>query len=638
MTFGEKKTYPFDQTNYLMYMPDTCLAQPYGPEPKQPPPPFYPNNSLSPFHSPTFAYPNQIQQQNPKGLATQLETTGKMGGCGMTGTPSENLFPRRFLNLNRPTPNERWMAQASGPEADVSNVFVRNPMYKSALTNPKFGDYNDNIFRTPIETAEPLESMGVMKNHFTGEVFEGFKKQMPTPDQNQAIFPSQMQQTNPKLIWLNAGQDSNHPWQSKQELAYSMQRADAGRNVWGTQLYAGQVRERENQYIGQQIWGNQGGNYCVQNSGYAKETPFGFVGYQNMVRFLPWLPPTQVLDCDNYTGHVDGPDAGINPDTVPIVFSNRVDFDSCVYRPSNNEGAVNGVDGPSGFTFAPIEKQSMRIEDPFPHWIDGEDHNYSGFAETWIRDSLKEAEMSEAFPSHSATGVENDYVVSFEIRPPNDKELMNSPFAAHSATGVESDYVVYEQIRDSGEKELMNEAFPSYAVNGTEQNYVVACPFIERDTQKMFFEGQEQPILQAEYAVGDNIGWMGDLKDTRRQEYSSDSHNIGGAGQPDIEATYVSPGINDPNPSCRNTQEYLYTVVSRVPEGTDTSQNARWYPDFSQRLLKREFTQQREVIENGDQIVAPRCVPLLQSMSCKVGDVCQTFQERIGNNGVYQEQ
>lgn len=453
--------------------------------------------------------------------------------------------------MNRKFAGETWMVQGDGP------VYVGSADRDTHYTKPSYGTYDENLYKTPYDRTENMVSNGIMTNAYTGETYETFIQAMPPPNTDRSIPTNLLQKTNPKLIALQGGIDPNRPLRSKKEVCQDMPRADGGPNVWGDQLYTGRRRQRQMESINADLWHNRGGVYASE-LGFTKEQPAGFVGKVNMNRFLPHMPPTQVLDLKDWkppVADLNGVEAMNNDPTVmPQVFTRKDDLTECS-RVSYADTA-NGVDA----------EQVVPVIIPKPTHRGHGAENPTGVAE------------SETVGGH----VLLDFVPRPTLKEQMEQEFTTTQGGDENAGG----HVILDRTVKPTLREQMQEPFP------------VTAPEAE--------------------GTGDYIPFQGPLYPTRRQFYE-DKEKVGmvdGTGHADN----VGPGEITTN-QFRGTMGTYYPVPSKVVEAAGDSQT-RWvgYSDrdlqreFAPHTSQADFKQ-----ENGPSIVVPRWYPRV-SASCRRPD------------------
>lgn len=538
-----ERQYPFDETGYPQYLNCNDLPK---------------NSRDRPMNS--YAEAVELAQNSCTTCQTAQPDLGPIG-CDITTSGDPYLPERTNLRLQRPFPDESFISQGQGP------IYV--PTAGSSFVNGKVSNfhapYTPEAFQTKTDNADSKISMGVMTNAYTGESFEVFVNDMPPPTTNQALDPTVFEHTNPKLIWANGGIDPNAPLRSKTEICQDIPGPDGGPNVWGDQLYAGERRQRLQEYANRDIWNNRDGDYSTELS-LNGERPAGYVGLQRMYRSIPYLPPTQILDNQGYTGTPEVTlTNNMNRELVTgQVMTRRYDLSDCP-----RTGLPDAPNGNDSTQVIPVvnNRPTWRGEYPTP---------YEGTA---------------AFP-------DNQYVV------------------------------IDTHVRDTlkGQMEVPFPVTQAAAQRGQEGGHVVIDTHV-RDTLKEQME-QQYPVTQAalEY-TGEGIPFQGELHGTRRQYYSQEGHHPSVGGDIVGQGEFIGSGEIFSSQH-RGTFATNYVVPSHVPQEGDGDVSSRWI-GYSDRDTQREFAPRTTAAEfnqaNSTNIVTPRWRPLVSSSCARPDDIDDDF-------------
>ena len=197
----------------------------------------------------------------------------------------ENIFARHN-NLNmQDMPGEKEPTIIYGPESD----FMKLTGFKASRD---YAVVDESLYHQPVLPSELRVATGIMVNSYTGQAYETFEDDVPPPNTNRQTWePYQMQHTNPKLVALQGGYDSSQPYVHKVEVAEDQYGPDAGRNVFGEQLYADRVRVELEQRNTAQTFNNRDGQYSIEPAW--DKRPMGFVGQVFAPRYFPYLPATE---------------------------------------------------------------------------------------------------------------------------------------------------------------------------------------------------------------------------------------------------------------------------------------------------------------------------------------------------------
>ncbi len=264
--------------------------------------------------------PHQAQKcdyeanQAAQALLQAQNRSGAVGPLGMNAiTSSEFLQPRRTLYMNRPPSNQVF------PPLGIPGNGPKQPVIKTALKNRHNHDYCPEMYMTPYDRTQNKIATGVLTNSWTGETFQTFEEGLPLPTRNDSLLPSQLKQTNPKLVQLQGGIDLNAPQPSKKEIAENVPLINGGPNVWGDALYQPQLRQWFDQRAVIEQFNNRNG--ILPNYGIHKERPAGFVGDVNMLRPVPFNPATNrnSIDLKGYTTGVTDANYAGSMDTWNIL-------------------------------------------------------------------------------------------------------------------------------------------------------------------------------------------------------------------------------------------------------------------------------------------------------------------------------
>lgn len=215
------------------------------------------------------------------GHAYMADQIGALGAGVIS--PGENQWARRGLNQLSRT-NVQHPQHIVAPDTQGMR-----PLGKAA----QWGDFGDGLFNNDNmqQFYERKHLTGVFVNTNDGKMYETYEDDLPPPNTDKSMDPEQLKRANPQLIAHQGGIDFNRPPPQKREVQKNLPGADGGSNRWGDALYAEGRRKREREIAAASIWGNRDGNYSVEPI--MDGRPNGYVGFQNMVRTAPYVPPTQ---------------------------------------------------------------------------------------------------------------------------------------------------------------------------------------------------------------------------------------------------------------------------------------------------------------------------------------------------------
>jgi len=203
-------------------------------------------------------------------------------GAGVLA-PGENQQARRFLSMQSRT----------GVQHPTHIVAADTQAFRPMGSAPQYGRFGDALFNNNNTTQlfDRKHLTGVFVNTNEGKIYETYEDDLPPPNTDKSLDPEQLQRSNPKLLALQGGIDFNRPPPQKREVQLNMPGANGGSNPWGDALYAEGRRNREREIAATSVWGNRNGNFSVEPI--MDGRPNGYVGFQNMMRVAPYVPPTQ---------------------------------------------------------------------------------------------------------------------------------------------------------------------------------------------------------------------------------------------------------------------------------------------------------------------------------------------------------
>lgn len=136
---------------------------------------------------------------------------------------------------------------------------------------------------------------------YTGRRVDYYRSMPPEGTTDRRISQDQMAHINPRLRMMQ-GYDSTSARQHKREVHQAMPEPD---NVFGDIVYQDRIRTETEERVMRDVWWNRTGESVptVRDGG----QPFGFVGLNNMLRFEPYMEPTQREGWKNrpVAGHLD---------------------------------------------------------------------------------------------------------------------------------------------------------------------------------------------------------------------------------------------------------------------------------------------------------------------------------------------
>lgn len=515
-------------------------------------------------------------------------------GCAIVGGTDVDLSTRgrESVIAQRPAPGLTRLPEGQGP------VFVTTPNYQKNGVNPitpMWASYDAQMYKTPYDRTENLESTGFLTNPWTGTTFETFERAMPPPTTNKYTFTrEQLKRTNPQLIWLNGGIDPNAQPLTKRETPKELPGPDGGPNVWGTQMYANQIGRRQQEYAASQLYLNRNGDLVCEKD-IPKQQPAGFVGLQDMTRNIPWLPPTNALDTKGgYLGIVnDTYNLGNNPiEQAGAMTTTKWDLSTC-------PGAV----GPVTINVDPVTTAMPDEMNLKPTWrgagqdtmtlgpTNTEDFGLSSPQDRTVRATTKEymeAPTREWLNAQAETTGGQTYTTDVRSTLKQTMENPNTQYyinATRPDLGFEVRTVDVRQT-NKGLQEINS---------GLTNAYLPVAPYVVSDNAVRFslkeMEEEKGPyagVVNALENDGQYIPFQGSLKNdgTRRQYYSTDVVTLpahlqaGDITGPDVGPHYMTTRKNF------GTDNYYRVEPSRVPNDAGIGELPEWRDN---PLLTRDY-------------------------------------------------
>lgn len=208
---------------------------------------------------------NAMAQEEPTGL-----------GCW--------LLPQDYVNRSGADRQNRYTRLSTGAPTQVAVAAPAN--YMGAA------EYDNETFRTSFDVSQPVVCTGSLINTYTGEVADTFENALPPPDRQSGDFNREVK-TAQRRLQVAQG---NEPWRlNKTELQQPLPAADAGvvlpdanfRQMQEVKLEAAERFTRDTYF-------NR--NDLIPTEYQFTKNPFGYQGFQNMLRVNPFMPVTQELD------------------------------------------------------------------------------------------------------------------------------------------------------------------------------------------------------------------------------------------------------------------------------------------------------------------------------------------------------
>lgn len=456
------------------------------------------------------------------------DTKGRAGiACGVLSS-GENQTARRLQSMNA-------MPGAQHPKDIVASD---TNGWRQLGNAPLYSAFDDAAFNTQSATHLYDRKMmtGVFVNTNTGQMYETYEDDLPPPNTDASMEPSQLQRVNPRLVALQGGIDYNRPPRQKTEVQLNMPGVDHGPNVWGDQLYADRLRQRELEMVQADMWRNQGGNFSTEPI--MDGRPTGYVGFQNMIRFNPYATPTQRgRDDTAWQAPLQSSTEWQGDKVVPVTTITKPDLTPCQRSPAPS--APNGVDAEWVIPLQRINDQDRDQEmtglgTGAAAEVGG--HIVSDMEE--LRPFLKEV-MSVAFPVRGASsGDEGSYVHMSSDMPDSLKESLMA--MAFSQLGVHTDVQFTNLVGTAGQSDGLATQRDQYGVvpeggmSGAVTDLAPALRVYELDlpdTMRSALEGKG--MSGSVFAMQDGQGqWYfageSDLPDTMRSALEAKASRVGG--------------------------------------------------------------------------------------------------------------
>lgn len=206
----------------------------------------------------------------------------------------------------------------------------------------------------------------------TGRRVDYYRSLPPEGNTDRRISKDQLQHINPRLRMIQ-GYDSSAPRIHKREVRQAMSEPD---NVFGDIVYQDRIRSEMEERLMRDIWWNRNGESVptVRDEGQA----FGYRGLNNMLRFEPYMEPTQregwrgrsaAGHLENVASDLDGAQAGLRQRTDNV-------------RDQRKQGGVHkaGFHGPGTAAESRATIRTQQRTDPKAHrdQYQGQKSNFKG--------------------------------------------------------------------------------------------------------------------------------------------------------------------------------------------------------------------------------------------------------------------
>lgn len=186
------------------------------------------------------------------------------------------------------TAASRQLVNTHPAQTAKTQIAVSEPPRPAGGTQALF---SPESFMTPWETTEPVVARGSLVNTYTGEVAQVFEDAMPPPNRSGDDGPRQRKSAALRKIYL----DGNAPTGHKRESEVSLPPGDAGlvSSHATHQIYKDIATEWNERTERDKFMTRR---ELAPTELEMTRNPFGFSGFQQMMRIYPDLPHTQSLD------------------------------------------------------------------------------------------------------------------------------------------------------------------------------------------------------------------------------------------------------------------------------------------------------------------------------------------------------
>jgi hypothetical protein len=308
----------------------------------------------------------QQQQQHQPHRRVHLQQHGQTSG-GFATVASQQERPLVQVDQGLPPRHHTMMTKAAavqqGPQGPPQGTYgtVRASVSAGpaqARNGVHFNGLDPSMFQSTLTEPKQVQT-GSFVHPRTGEVIPIMEKELPPPNTNMGyIPPKQLEHTNRRMVSHNGGYDHNNPPRPKTEVYNDAPQHNEGTNVFGSQIYAAQIRARQDEAHRRQQFMNRNGMVPERVGAEHKIT---------QVRFTPNLPPTQELDPQGMMHHAQVPDALQSGTQLPDVYrelKQEVHDSHNVRVPVRQPGGDHHMAMPLPTQVAPPVSQRDHLMDP----------------------------------------------------------------------------------------------------------------------------------------------------------------------------------------------------------------------------------------------------------------------------------
>jgi hypothetical protein len=202
------------------------------------------------------------------------------------------LLPQDYIDRSGADRQNRYTRLPTGAPTQIAS-------FPASIGNATAADYNQETFRTPFDVSQPVVCTGSLINTYTGEVADTYEDAIPPPDREGDDFEAMVKSSQLKFQWANGGEQ----WKlNKTELQQPLPAGDSGpalpnatyRTMQSVKLEAAERFTRDTYFSR---------NDLIPTEFQMTRNPFGYSGFQNMLRVNPWIPNTQELDTKDWTSN-----------------------------------------------------------------------------------------------------------------------------------------------------------------------------------------------------------------------------------------------------------------------------------------------------------------------------------------------
>jgi hypothetical protein len=202
------------------------------------------------------------------------------------------IVPQDVVNRGGADRQNRYNRRATTASAQLAAA-------PAGLGGATVAEYDAEAFRTPFEVAQEVVCTGALINTYTGEVAQTYEDAMPEPNREGDDVERQRKSASLRLHRAQGGEPRKLRKREQHQLSPEHD-AGVGHGNVSWQLHqdvALEAQERKSRDL-----------FFLRNDEAPSElemtrNPYGFRGFQNMVRPMPHMPLTQELDTREWTAN-----------------------------------------------------------------------------------------------------------------------------------------------------------------------------------------------------------------------------------------------------------------------------------------------------------------------------------------------